>query len=167
LINIGIVGNRNFKDVELGFDLVENWIEKLVIVKKSYKIHSGEAKSKHKGNVDQRAKKKAIEIGLEYIPHEPRLNDNMTQKERNDEFKRRNGELAKVVKILICFINKGQWHSGTFNTINQFTKLGKWDFLIFNQWGKIWEYKDLPKWLRDRILKYHIEYPILIEDLRF
>ena len=165
MIHIGIVGNRNFKDLELGLFGVEGFIQKLTTSRLPFIVHSGEAKSKHKGNVDRRAKLCAIEYGLPYKPHEPKINNTMTKEEKKNELFRRNGKLVAAVSILACFINKRQWRSGTFNTINQFTASNKWDFIIFNEFNKVWPLRDLPTWLKNRIHNNHKDYPTPIQPL--
>jgi hypothetical protein len=73
---------------------------------------------------------------------------------RSPEYFARNGRLAKWAEDLIALIPSHVMRSGTWNTINQFVKMGKSEFFIFNQFGELWHFEEYPTWLKGNMRRY-------------
>ena len=76
-----------------------------------------------------------------------------------EELFARNGDIARMSEIIIAFVNRGKYRSGTWNTINQFTKLGKYDFIVYDESGNWWQGLKLPAWLLGRLRTKGEDYP--------
>ncbi len=71
-------------------------------------------------------------------------------KNNRKEYFKRNKKIAQDSDKLVCFINKGQYESGTWNTIGYFIRRPDFNFnnlIIYNEEGKLWKTDDLPKWV--------------------
>jgi len=66
-----------------------------------------------------------------------------------DGFFARNKLVSNDSDVLVCFINTGQYRSGTWNTIKHFVNKGgvyEKNWYLFDEYGMPWHTNDLPKW---------------------
>jgi len=155
-MKIAVVGNRDYKNPDFVFEYLDA-LYSIFRHCKEFIIVSGEAPNKKgtdgSGNVDQLAKKWAKMMGslygnVGYIPFPPKAYT-------DEEFKKRNKQIAEEVNFTSAFINRGQYHSGTWNTINWLTKKAQFNsFVIFNEYKQEWSTEIYPKWLKQRIGLY-------------
>jgi hypothetical protein len=70
----------------------------------------------------------------------------------SEHFKKRNNQIAEKVKKLICFIPYNQYRSGTWNTINEFLKMGKniEDIYIYDEFERLWNIDKYPVYIQKR-----------------
>jgi len=76
---------------------------------------------------------------------------NVSGERTTENLKKRNKRVVEGANVLICFIKRGRYHCGTFNTINWFTKMyPDRYFTIIDESGDSWEISELPDWLLRR-----------------
>ena len=66
------------------------------------------------------------------------------------EYFKRNKKVAQDSDKLVCFINKGQYKSGTWNTVGYFMMKPNFNFsrlIIYNEEHRLWRTNDLPMWV--------------------
>lgn len=50
----------------------------------------------------------------------------------------RNTRVAKAATRIVAFVQRNKYRSGTWNTISQFLKMGKSDYIVFDEEGRTW-----------------------------
>ncbi|KKN57636.1 hypothetical protein LCGC14_0560080 [marine sediment metagenome] len=135
----GFVGSGKFKDKEFVIKKLNDIINPEVDI-----IVSGHSPRNKKNNVDIWSEDWANEFCWTKPIIHPADENN------KKEYFRRNKKIAQDSDKLVCFINKGRYKSGTWNTIKHF--VNKPDFnlnnlIIYNEEHKLWKTDDLPKWI--------------------
>ena len=134
MIKIGVVGNRTFGNSSLVFSI----LDKVCSTAKVMIVSGGAA------GVDSFAERYAKESNIPFRVFLPSFPS-------REEYFKRNKLIALESDFLIAFIKKRKFRSGSFNTINHFTKLKpNSPFVIINEEGRDWLVEGLPPWLRKR-----------------
>jgi hypothetical protein len=157
-VKLSIGGNREFKNPQVVLDKLTQFYD-LFNTSAEFIIVSGEADPKREEtkdqNVDQIAKqwalrKKQTYSNVDYIPKEPK-------EKTRDEFFARNKEVIDEGNLFLGFINRGQYHSGTWNAIKHLTEKPYFNsFIIFDEFGQEWKPEDYPIWLKNRLARRKI-----------
>ena len=148
-LKLAVVGNRKFKDLSLVTDFLNKLsrVWKLIII-------SGEAEG-----VDTTAREWAEQYSYEYRRFPPKSHKRFDIELQEwviyipeQEYKKRNKQIADECQVLLAFINKGRYHAGTWNTINWLTQKSRYYyFFIYNEFGEMWHAEEYPKWLKKRL----------------
>ena len=136
-MNIGVVGNRSGISQVIVRHKLDLLLEKYP--EEPITIVSGGA-----AGVDSYAEQWASHAGIKRIIYKARENNRI-------EYFKRNGQIAEKSDIIIAFIKKHKLRSGTWNTIKQFIDMGKTDYTVYDEAGKIWNAEDFPEWLKGKL----------------
>lgn len=134
-MKVGVVGNRDGIPRDTVIKILSE------VIKPGDVIISGGARG-----VDAFAKEFARGRDLdlvEFLPEQP----------RREYYFKRNREIALRSDILIAFVRRGKYKSGTWNTISQFLRLPnkKGQFILYDEKGREWEESEYPEWLLNRM----------------
>jgi len=140
-IKFGFVGSGEYKNKKM----VEKTLIELVCPNKDIVV-SGRSPRNDYDNVDIWAEEWAnIFCKIPPIIHP-------AKEFTSNGFFARNKLVADDSDFLICFINRGQYKSGTWNTIKHFTRKGGKeygeDWFIYDEDGKEWQGSELPRQYR-------------------
>ena len=139
-MNIGVIGSGLYKNKEFVIETLED-----LIWKAGDTIVSGHSPRNNYDNVDIWGEEWAKEnCKLKPIIHP-------AKEFTEDGFFARNKLIAKDSEWLVCFINQGQYQSGTWNTVKYFIQKDvKYEehWIVFNEHGMSWHTTDLPKWVK-------------------
>jgi len=137
-LKIGVVGSGKYKNKEFVIQMMTGivWPNKDIIV-------SGHSPRNNYNNVDIWAE----DWANEYCKNKPIIHP--AKEFTREGFFARNKLVSDDSDCFLCFINKGQYKSGTWNTIKRFVDKGGVygkDWFIFDENGMPWHTNDLPKW---------------------
>lgn len=71
----------------------------------------------------------------------------------DDDYFGRNLMIAFNSEKLVCLIPDRKYKSGTWNTLIAFVQQEKYDFIIYNEKGREWNYSILPRWVKKKLKK--------------
>ena len=145
----GFIGSGKFKDRDFVIKKLNDIVNPEVDI-----IVSGHSPRNKCNNVDIWAEHWAYR----YCWNKPIIHP--ADENNRKEYFRRNVNIAKDSDKLVCFINKGRYKSGTWNTICHFVRRPDFNFsnlIIYNEESKLWKTDDLPKWIL-RKMKFIEEY---------
>jgi hypothetical protein len=144
LTRVGIIGNREFNNESMAKQIIYSNLLDLKKYKFKIVVVSGGAKG-----IDTIAENIAKELGIETRIFRPKTKDKAG-------YFQRNRKIARYAEYLLCFINRGKYISGTWNTIGYFakTKYNIDRLWIYDEYGYRWNRENYPKWLKNRIELY-------------
>jgi len=120
---VAIVGSRKYKNKEKMFELLDMFF--ISENREDFLFISGGADGPDKW-AEEWCKLRGFEIKVFPILGDEHPFD-------------RNWRVADASKQLIGFVNKNQYRSGTWNTVSHFRKQGKYDYMVFDQYGTQWD----------------------------
>jgi len=135
----GFIGSGMFVDKEYVIKKLHNMIDVTVDI-----IVSGHSPNNDYDNVDIWAE----DWANEFCWNKPIIHP--AKKNVKNKFFLRNVKIARDSDKLVCFINSGQYKSGTWNTISNFVRRVDFNFnnlIIYNQNRQLWRTDELPKWV--------------------
>lgn len=148
---IGVVGSKDYKNKFYVFKVLEEVVDtKYDIIVSGHSPRNpiyNNGKIIYYDNVDLWAE----DWANEKCDNEPIIHEAII-KNRNGFFKR-NGLISNDSDEIRAFIPRGLYYSGTWNTINQFTKekgLNILTLFIYDEFGNLWKFNEYPQWLKKR-----------------
>lgn len=142
-MRIGVSGSGKYKNKQFLFKKLEE-----VINKDRDIIISGHSPRNKYDNIDIWAER----WGNDNCKNKPIIHP---PKRFTDEyFFKRNKLVSDDSDILLSFINKGQYKSGTWNTVKYFLNKQNFrfkDLMIYDEFGNPWYFEDLPNWIKSKI----------------
>lgn len=135
---VGVIGSGEYRKKYLMISTLENLIdtEEDVVV-------SGHSPRNNYQNVDVWAE----EWAKKFCDKKPIIFP--PKKFTSYHFKLRNKKIAKKSTMIVGFVPKGLYKSGTWNTIYHYVKFGKSikDIVVFDEDNFAWNYDEYPKYI--------------------